>query len=77
MNVKYDGPPQERATTALEVEAVAKVYYEDSLQSAVAEVSTKETGPFVRILEWNDTKPHMLIPNLDGKKVRVTVEVIE
>lgn len=64
------------AEKVLEVDAAVEIYYEDALKGAVAEVSTEAVEPFVRIHEWNDVNPHVLVPTLSGKRVRVTVEVL-
>jgi hypothetical protein len=127
VNVKYDGPPQERtclgcgapvvwdrgdlawrvlaptdqnnaglicvaglddegaddqghfvvAEKVFEIVAVAEVVYEDARRAGIAEISSAHIAPFTQIREWVDTPDeYELVPNLDGKRVRVTVEVL-
>lgn len=37
----------------------------------------EETGLFVEIHSWDNTKVHKCFRNLEGKKLRITVESIE
>lgn len=34
-------------------------------------------GMFIKVQSWDETKKHAEFANVDGKKVRITIEVLE
>ena len=51
---------------------------DDGGQALIAEFSsTNETGLFVRLQSWDETKRHEEMAQLMGHRVRVTVEIID
>jgi hypothetical protein len=66
----------------VELEGVANFHEDDGGQALIAEVETSEfanddEGFFVRLHSWSERHVHEVAEKLQGKRVRVTVEVIE
>ena len=54
------------------------VQAEDGGQALIAELAGKgETGLFVRLQSWDETKRHEDMSRLMGRRVRVTIEIID
>lgn len=54
--------------------------YEDSRMAMIVQIDDNEeydNGMFVRIQSWDETKQHADASRMLGKRVRVTVEIIE
>jgi hypothetical protein len=61
---------------------------EDGGRALIAEVGSMESGIlhddeddydafFVRLQSWDDRREHTIMKSLEGKKVRVTIEIID
>ena len=60
-------------------EGVVALEFEDGRQAAIAEVGGDEAGedgPFIRLHSWDETKQHRALMPFNGRRVRVTVEVV-
>ena len=56
----------------------AMIEKEDGGCAMIATISDDdETGVFIRVQSWDDNKEHEDFKSLIGKKVRITIEVIE
>lgn len=53
-----------------------EVSKEDSGMAQIIEIGG-ETGIFVRIQSWDETKEHQKLSTLMGKHVRVTIETVD
>lgn len=50
---------------------------EDGGAALIARFDDKDTGMFVRVQSWDETGEHAEFKKFEGKRVRVTVEVID
>lgn len=48
-----------------------------ALIESIGTEGDEETGIFVRVQSWDETKEHKDFNALKGKRVRVTIEVVE
>ena len=56
----------------------AMLSVEDSGCAMIGDVCDNEdSGMFIRIQSWDETKEHKDFKSLIGKKIRVTIEVVE
>lgn len=62
------------------MEGVTEFHKEDGGMALIAENFEHEphaaNGMFVRLQSWDETKQHAMARQFEGKKVRITVEVI-
>jgi hypothetical protein len=61
------------------IEGVLKFETEDGGQAKIAELSREDSPLFVRVQSWVDGRDavHPQVEELAGKRVRVTIEIIE
>lgn len=57
-------------------EGVVRYELEDSGQAMIAQIDGEDDTMFIRIQSWDETRGHKDAREFDGKKVRVTLEVI-
>lgn len=57
---------------------VVEVESEDDGQALIAEISDgADEGLFVRLQSWSESRHHPAMDEMRGKRVRVTVEIVE
>ncbi len=61
------------------LEGVAKFEREDGGMARIAEISDEKSALFVRIQSWHEDKvpSHPEADKLEGKRVRVTIEIVD
>lgn len=63
-------------------DTAVQVASEDSGKARIIEVGVQEKGTpldcfFVRLQSWDQTKQHEVLKQLEGKRLRVTIEVLD
>lgn len=61
------------------LEGVVECEKEDGGRALIAQIESEneEDDVFVRIQSWSDDRTHTVMNSIQGKKVRVTIEVID
>ncbi len=61
----------------IEITGRGDISIEDGGMAQILEVSNDDSDVFVRLQSWNDDGKHTELDRLVGKKLKITVEVIE
>lgn len=61
------------------LESIAEFESEDGGQARIAEICEEKRSVYVRIISWSEDLPrkHPEVEKLNGKRVRVTIEMID
>lgn len=63
--------------TKIILEGTVKCDKEDGGQALISSIEGQDDFFFVRLQSWDENCEHSTMKSLEGKKVRVTVEVID
>lgn len=61
----------------IEIENQGKHHFEDSKQASIIEIEDPKSNCFVRFQSWDADKEHPELSPFIGKKLKVTIEIIE
>jgi len=63
----------------MKIEIVDRIHstYEDGDNARIAELAEIGTDIFVRVHSWDEARQHYTMEQLEGRRVKVTIEILE